>query len=89
MLKTSDLRSREVINMQDGRRLGLISDLDIDLRDGRIRAIVVPGGGKFFGFFGGEKDYVIPWDKIIKIGVDTILVELPDYSLSKDSLENY
>ncbi|RQD69153.1 MAG: YlmC/YmxH family sporulation protein [Tindallia sp. MSAO_Bac2] len=89
MLKTSDLRSREVINMQDGRRLGLISDLDIDLTDGRIRAIVVPGSGKFFGFFGGERDYVIPWDKIIKIGVDTILVELPDYSLSKDGLDNY
>lgn len=89
MLKTSDLRSREVINLQDGRRLGLISDLDLDLRDGRIRAIVVPGSGKLFGFFGGERDYVIPWDKIIKIGVDTILVELPDYSLSKDSLDNY
>ncbi|RQD74127.1 MAG: YlmC/YmxH family sporulation protein [Candidatus Syntrophonatronum acetioxidans] len=89
MLKTSDLRSREVINMKDGRRLGLISDLDIDLRDGRIRAIIVPGSGKLFGFFGGEEDYVIPWDKIMKIGIDTILVELPDYSKREESLDNY
>ncbi len=87
MLKTSDLRSREVINIQDGRRLGLINDLDVDLEKGRIRALIVPGSGKLFGVFGGERDYVIPWENIVKIGIDTILVELPEYSYSKDSID--
>lgn len=84
MLKTSDLKSREVINIQDGRRLGLINDLDIDLAKGRIKAIIVPGSGRLFGVFGGDRDYVIPWDRIVKIGIDTILVELPDYSYTKE-----
>ena len=87
MLKTSDLRSREVINIQDGRRLGLINDLDVDLEKGRIRALIVPGSGKLFGVFGGERDYIIPWENIVKIGIDTILVELPEYSYSKDSID--
>ncbi|PKM81131.1 MAG: YlmC/YmxH family sporulation protein [Firmicutes bacterium HGW-Firmicutes-13] len=89
MLKTSDLKSREVINIQDGRRLGLISDLDIDLEEGRIKAIIVPGSGRLFGVFGGDRDYVIPWDRIVKIGIDTILVELPDYAYTKEGYNNY
>ncbi|UNC92864.1 YlmC/YmxH family sporulation protein [Candidatus Contubernalis alkaliaceticus] len=84
MLKTSDLKTREVINIQDGRRLGMVSDLDIDLEHGKIRAIIIPGSGKLLGFFGGDRDYVIPWSKIVKIGIDTILVELPDYSYDRE-----
>lgn len=66
----------EVINVVDGRRLGVICDLDIDLEAGAVRAIVVPGTGRVFGLFGGDRDYVIPWENIVKIGADTILVEL-------------
>lgn len=87
MLKTSDLKSREVINILDGRRLGLISDLDIDLEEGKIRAIVVPGSGKLFGVFGGERDHVIPWEKIVKVGIDTVLVELPEFAYSRPEYE--
>jgi YlmC/YmxH family sporulation protein len=77
MIKISDLRNRDVVNIVDGRRLGTICDLDMDLENGRITAVLVPGGTKFFNLFGGGRDYVIPWENIIKIGVDTILVELP------------
>jgi sporulation protein YlmC with PRC-barrel domain len=31
MLKISDLRMREIVNIVDGRRMGLIKDIDIDL----------------------------------------------------------
>ncbi len=77
MIKISDLRNRDVINVVDGRRLGNICDLDLDLENGRVTAIVVPGTGRLFGLFGGGRDYVIPWANIVKIGVDTILVDLP------------
>ncbi|MHB8919256.1 MAG: YlmC/YmxH family sporulation protein, partial [Desulfocucumaceae bacterium] len=42
MVKISDLRAREVINITDGRRLGPIKDIDIDLEEGRICAIIMP-----------------------------------------------
>jgi YlmC/YmxH family sporulation protein len=79
LTKTSELREREVVNVLDGRRLGLASDLEIEAETGKIKAIVVPGPGKFLWLFGKSEDFVIPWDKIIKIGVDVILVETPNY----------
>lgn len=75
MLKTSDLKLKEVINVNDGKRMGNITDIEIDVDTGRLTAIVVPGLGKFLGIFGRNEDVVIPWDKINKIGMDVILVE--------------
>lgn len=75
MIRTSDLRVLDVINVLDGRRLGNISDLEINLETGRVTAIIVPAPGRFLGFLGREKDYVIPWEKITKIGMDVILVQ--------------
>jgi YlmC/YmxH family sporulation protein len=66
---------KEVVNILDGRRMGTITDIEIDVEQGRLTAIVVPGQGKFLGLFGRNEDIVIPWDKIQKIGLDVILVE--------------
>lgn len=77
MVKISDLRMREVINVVDGRRLGPIKDIDIDVQEGRISSIILPGHAhRFIGFFGKEEEIVVPWDRIIKIGIDVILIDL-------------
>lgn len=79
MVKISDLRTREVINISDGRRLGPIKDIDIDLEQGCIGAIILPGPGtRLMGIFGREEEIVVPWNKIKKIGYDVILVDLRD-----------
>ena len=84
MVKISDLRAREAVNIVDGRRLGLIKDIDIDLEEGRITAIILPGGGcgagKFLSFFSKEEEIIVPWDKIKKIGMDVILVEVNSFT---------
>lgn len=80
MLKTSDLKLKEVINVIDGKRMGNITDIEIDVESGRLTAIVVPGLGKFLGLFGRNEDVVIPWDKINKIGMDVILVETGSFN---------
>ena len=67
------IREKEVINSCDGRRLGYVTDIQFDVCDGRITAIVVPIKGGFLGC-GGE-NIVIPWEKICKIGEDIILVD--------------
>lgn len=77
MVKSSDFRQKEVVNICDGRRLGFVCDVDIDMQTGRLNSIIVPASGKLFGIFGNKEDYVIPWHKIKTIGEDIILV---DYS---------
>jgi len=78
MNRSSDFRQKEVINVSDGRRLGFVSDVEIDLEQGKVEAIVLPGVGKLLGFFGKDNEFIIPWDKIVKIGEDIILVDLDE-----------
>lgn len=66
-----------MVNVLDGTRLGLITDFQIDLATGTITALIVPGPGRFWGVFGRETEYVIPWERIRKIGTDVILVDIP------------
>lgn len=74
MQKASGLRVRDVIDVNEGRRLGFIYDLEVDLEAGRVTAIVLPGASRFFGLLGRDRDLVIPWEDIVKIGEDVILV---------------
>lgn len=78
MVKTSELRVKEVVNLRDGRRLGTISDLELDLQSGRVVALVVPSAGRWLGVFGRDHDVVVPWDRIRKFGQDVILVDVEE-----------
>lgn len=86
-MKISDFQSKDVVNIVDGKKLGQISDLELDLRQGRIESIVVPTSGKLFGFWGGGADVVIPWRNIVKIGMDVVLVKLDDTRMYREEDE--
>lgn len=79
-MRISELRLLDIVNVKDGRRLGPIKDLDLDMERGVIKGILVPGAARSWGFFGGSRseDIVIPWDRVKKIGVDVILVDAQD-----------
>ncbi|AZU61443.1 YlmC/YmxH family sporulation protein [Neobacillus mesonae] len=74
MVKISEFQIKDVVNVSDGRRLGNIGDIEINLTTGRIEAVVISGSGRMLGFFGKEEEIVISWKNIIKIGQDVILV---------------
>ena len=42
MLSTDKLKHREVINIQDGKSLGYIEDIEVNLDLGTIEGIVIP-----------------------------------------------
>ncbi len=71
-----ELRRKEVINICDGARLGMICDLELDGCAGTVLAIVVPGPCRCFGLLRSNEELVIPFCKIKKIGEDVILVEI-------------
>ena len=75
-LKFSDLQCREVICVSDGRRLGFVADVKIEVPEGNICAIIVPGPCRYLGLFGRRDDYCIPWQCIRKIGPDIVLVDV-------------
>jgi YlmC/YmxH family sporulation protein len=74
-IKFTDLQCREVICIGSGQRLGFVTDVQIEIPDGNICAIVVPGPCRFFGIAGRREDYIIPWNCIRKIGPDIVLVD--------------
>lgn len=71
-----DFKHKEVININDGRRLGFVQDVTANLETGIITSIIVPGSSKPFNFFASGNDIVIPWNKVKCIGDDVILVEI-------------
>ena len=75
-VKLSELHCKEVICIQDGRRLGYISDACVEIPEGRISAIIVPGPCRFLGLWGRREDYRIPWQCIKRMGPDIVLVDI-------------
>ena len=76
MIKISELKSLDVINIATGKKLGYVKDIELDLEAGYVTAIVLPGENNFFKIFFKNEDYIIPWENIEKIGDDVVLVNL-------------
>ncbi|WP_071395415.1 YlmC/YmxH family sporulation protein [Bacillus tuaregi] len=87
MVRISDFQIKDVVNVADGKKLGNIGDIEIDVQTGKIEAIVISGSGKILGFFGKDEDIIIPWKNILKIGEDVILVrykESSEYKINEE-----
>lgn len=81
-ITTYELEEMEVVNLCDGARLGCPSGLELDLKEGRVTALLVP---KDCGFsvLGKREIYRIPWCHVECVGEDTILVKLPSGELGE------
>ncbi len=66
---------KDVIDINRGKKLGFIDDVDIDTANGNIKAVIIPAHpNKIMSFFSKTNDIVIEWSDIQKIGEDVILV---------------
>ena len=68
----SDLQTKDIINLADGKRVGTIIDVDID-GNGKINELKVQK--KRFIFFSGGT-IGVKWTDIDKIGKDVILINI-------------
>lgn len=75
-MRLSEFSGKEIIGLDNGERMGVIgdSDLEINATTGKITSIILSGSG-FFGLGKRRDDVVIPWESIIKIGPDTVIVQ--------------
>ncbi len=73
-MRVSDLQMKDVISLFDGRRLGRITDIELE-DEGVIKYFVVEPK-RFFRFFGAKEELNVSMKQIKKIGEDVILVEI-------------
>lgn len=84
MIKISEFQMKDVINVANGKKLGNVGDIDINVQTGEINAVIIGGSGKVLGFFGKDEDIIIPWRNILKIGEDVILVRFQNENTMKN-----
>ncbi|MBQ9133809.1 MAG: YlmC/YmxH family sporulation protein [Clostridia bacterium] len=71
---TSGIGQKQVINVCDGTNLGFVTDIEFEICEGKIVALIV-GDCTPLGL-SKEEQIRIPWCKIKCIGEDVILVEI-------------
>lgn len=76
MARGIDFKQKEVVNINNGKILGFITDVDAELDKGEIKNIVVAGTGGILKSLSGKNNITIPWSNIILIGEDVILVNV-------------
>ncbi|MRG85348.1 YlmC/YmxH family sporulation protein [Salinibacillus xinjiangensis] len=75
-MRFKELSGKELIDVSRGTRLGVLgqTDLDIDIKTGKIQSIVVPNY-KWFGVKKGEMQAELHWNEIETIGDDMMIVK--------------
>ena len=70
----SELQSKDVVNIKDGKKIGNIVDVSID-NNGFMISLIIQKNKFNINFFKNNNDDEIIWNKIKKIGEDVILVD--------------
>lgn len=77
---TMQLQERQVVNIADGKCLGNLKDVEINVWTGCIESLILPALNGFWNRLQNSGELVIPWHQVIRIGVDVILVDAPELS---------
>lgn len=78
----SELSGKEIVNLHDGAKLGLVGDSDIKINlNGKIEALIISSRSGYGWFFSRNNDkegdfVVVPWKAIKKIGSEVIIVDI-------------
>ena len=75
MMRISDIMEKEIINVKNGKKPGFITDIDLDVENGKVSSFSITGSSGNFFSRGAEIDTVF-WRDILRIGCDTIIVSI-------------
>lgn len=74
-MRLSDLQNKEIININDGKKVGNIIDIVID-KNGCSDGIIVEKSKFIISRFTNNGEIEIKWNQIERIGEDVILVNI-------------
>ena len=75
-MRLSEIQSKDVISIIDGKKIGNIIDINIEEATGNIINLVVEPSHFFLNVFATKQELEIHWSDIEKIGEDVILVKM-------------
>lgn len=75
-MRLSELKHKEIIDIDSGIRLGKSVDCEIsfDIVSGRLIDMMIPKEEDRFRLFGKSDMHLVAWNRIRKIGEDFILI---------------
>ncbi|MCM8710480.1 YlmC/YmxH family sporulation protein [Clostridium sp. SYSU_GA19001] len=80
MYAIGNLRTMEVIDISTGAKLGYIKDFKIDCNEYKVLSLLLPN--QKVSWFSKNDSIEIPWSRVVKVGIDVILVDGSDIILN-------
>lgn len=74
-MRLSDLQSKDIVALEDGKKIGNIIDILIDDK-GNMIALIVQKSKFLNNIFSAQSEIEIKWKQVQKIGEDVILVNM-------------
>ena len=70
----SEIIGKEIVDLSQGVKWGPLRDADlmVDLRSGQVEALIIPVRRGWLG----RSEVVIPWERVLKVGREVIVVDL-------------
>lgn len=77
-IRLSDLVGKNIVNIYDGVRLGVIYEpnLSFDSETGKIEQLYLGGRNGFTGIWSEKHSLQIPWSAVHKIGQEVVIVDM-------------
>ena len=75
-MNLSDLQNKDIVNMNDGKKIGNIIDAQFNISSGIIEKLIIEPSKSLFSLKNNEIE--ISFSEIKKIGEDVILIEYLD-----------
>ncbi|HHV07923.1 MAG TPA: YlmC/YmxH family sporulation protein [Firmicutes bacterium] len=77
-MRLRQLEDKELINLQDGRRIGYFGDADLvfDADTGQIVGLEISNRNRLLQLFAEKYISIIPWEAIKKIGREVIILDV-------------
>lgn len=76
-MRLSELSGKEIVDINKAERLGVLgqTDLEINVKNGQIEAMLIPTL-KWFGMKKQGGDIRVEWEQIKKVGQDMIIIDM-------------
>lgn len=77
-MRLRELAGKEIVNLYDGTRLGVIgeTDLVVDVNSGDLHSMIIPAKNGFVNLWSNKKCLVVPWEAVRKVGSEVIIIDL-------------